>query len=96
VVLRVDMTCDGCVQAVKRILGKTEGTRCCCAALLRHCCATAVAARTSARMRLAAAGVESYEVDLALKKVTVRGAVTPEALVERVSKMGKDTALWAQ
>lgn len=64
VVLRVDMTCEGCVNAVKRILGKTEG-------------------------------VESFDVDLALKKVTVRGSVTPEALVEKVSKMGKDTALWA-
>jgi copper chaperone len=63
VVLRVDMTCEGCVNAVKRILGKTEG-------------------------------VESFDVDLALKKVTVRGSVSAEALVEKVGKMGKDTSLW--
>jgi hypothetical protein len=48
------------------------------------------------RLGACAAGVESFEVDLALKKVTVRGAVTPEALVERVAKMGKDTSLWAE
>ena len=39
-------------------------------------------------------GVESFEVDLPLNKVTVRGNVTPEAVLERVSKTGKETALW--
>jgi hypothetical protein len=31
---------------------------------------------------------------LAQNKVTVRGNVTPEAVLERVSKTGKETALW--
>ena len=39
-------------------------------------------------------GVESFEIDLPLNKVTVRGNVTPEAVLERVSKTGKETALW--
>jgi copper chaperone len=38
--------------------------------------------------------VESFDVDLAQQKVTVRGNVTPEAVLDKVSKTGKDTALW--
>ena len=41
------------------------------------------------------AGVESYDVELAEKKVTVRGNVTPEQCVEKLSKTGKQTSLWA-
>eukprot|EP00199_Chlamydomonas_sp_CCMP681_P008343 CAMPEP_0119108392 /NCGR_PEP_ID=MMETSP1180-20130426/14122_1 /TAXON_ID=3052 ORGANISM="Chlamydomonas cf sp, Strain CCMP681" /NCGR_SAMPLE_ID=MMETSP1180 /ASSEMBLY_ACC=CAM_ASM_000741 /LENGTH=66 /DNA_ID=CAMNT_0007093999 /DNA_START=81 /DNA_END=278 /DNA_ORIENTATION=- len=63
VVLRVDMMCEGCVGAVKRVLGKLEG-------------------------------VESFDVDLAAQKVTVKGNVTPEAVLEKVSKTGKKTELW--
>ncbi len=40
------------------------------------------------------AGVESFEVDLATQKVTVKGNVTPEAVLEKVSKTGKATELW--
>ena len=57
------MMCEGCANAVKRVLSKTEG-------------------------------VESYDVDVATKKVTVRGTATPETLLERVAKTGKATALW--
>ena len=39
-------------------------------------------------------GVESCEVDLATQKVTVKGNVTPEAVLEKVSKTGKATELW--
>lgn len=63
VVLRVAMTCEGCVAAVKRVLGKMEG-------------------------------VESFDVSLQEQKVTVKGEVTPEAVLEKVSKTGKKTELW--
>eukprot|EP00197_Chlamydomonas_leiostraca_P012977 CAMPEP_0202866112 /NCGR_PEP_ID=MMETSP1391-20130828/7210_1 /ASSEMBLY_ACC=CAM_ASM_000867 /TAXON_ID=1034604 /ORGANISM="Chlamydomonas leiostraca, Strain SAG 11-49" /LENGTH=69 /DNA_ID=CAMNT_0049546033 /DNA_START=40 /DNA_END=252 /DNA_ORIENTATION=+ len=64
VVLKVDMMCEGCVGAVKRVLGKMEG-------------------------------VESFDVSLEEQKVTVRGAVTPEAVLEKVAKTGKKTELWS-
>ncbi|CAO2178568.1 unnamed protein product [Urochloa humidicola] len=63
VVLRVGMSCEGCVGAVKRVLGKMEG-------------------------------VESYDVDIKEQKVTVKGNVTPDAVLQTVSKTGKKTSFW--
>ena len=63
VVLKVGMSCQGCVGAVKRVLGKMQG-------------------------------VESYEVDLKEQKVTVKGNVQPDAVLQTVSKTGKKTAFW--
>ena len=40
------------------------------------------------------AGVESFEVSLEEQKVTVRGDVTAEAVLEKVAKTGKKTELW--
>ncbi len=42
-----------------------------------------------------AAGVESVNVDLATQKVLVKGNITPEAVVQQVSKIGKTTQLWS-
>ncbi|KAK5795037.1 superoxide dismutase 1 copper chaperone [Gossypium arboreum] len=63
VVLKVGMSCESCVGAVKRVLGKMQG-------------------------------VESYEVDLKEQKVTVKGNVQPDAVLQTVSKTGKKTAFW--
>ncbi|XWS66288.1 hypothetical protein CRYUN_Cryun05aG0186600 [Craigia yunnanensis] len=63
VVLKVGMSCQGCVGAVNRVLGKMEG-------------------------------VESYEVDLKEQKVTVKGNVQPDAVLQTVSKTGKKTTFW--
>ncbi|KAL9337334.1 hypothetical protein Peur_069103 [Populus x canadensis] len=63
VVLKVGMSCEGCVGAVKRVLGKMEG-------------------------------VESYDIDLKEQKVTVKGNVQPDAVLQTVSKTGKKTAFW--
>ncbi|GMH13246.1 hypothetical protein Nepgr_015087 [Nepenthes gracilis] len=63
VVLKVGMSCEGCVGAVKRVLGKLEG-------------------------------VESYDIDLKEQKVTVKGNVPPEAILQTVSKTGKKTSFW--
>lgn len=63
VVLRVGMTCEGCVGAVKRVLGKMEG-------------------------------VESFDVEIKEQKVTVKGNVTPDAVLQTVSKTGKKTSFW--
>lgn len=41
------------------------------------------------------AGVESFDVSLADNKVTVRGKVTPEAVLEKVAKTGKKTEFWS-
>ncbi|KAL5974620.1 Cytosolic copper metallochaperone [Asimina triloba] len=63
VVLRVGMSCEGCVGAVKRVLNKMDG-------------------------------VESFDVDLKEQKVTVKGNVQPEAVLQTVSKTGKKTSFW--
>ncbi|XP_073099866.1 copper transport protein ATX1-like [Elaeis guineensis] len=65
VVLRVGMTCEGCVGAVKRVLGRMEG-------------------------------VESFDVDLQEQKVTVKGNVKPDAVLQTVSKTGKKTSFWEE
>lgn len=39
-------------------------------------------------------GVESYEVDIKEQKVTVKGNVTPDAVLQTVSKTGKKTSFW--
>ncbi|KAE8702120.1 Copper transport protein ATX1 [Hibiscus syriacus] len=63
VVLKVGMSCEGCVGAVKRVLGKMQG-------------------------------VETFEVDLKEQKVTVKGNVQPDAVLQTVSKTGKKTTFW--
>ncbi|KAG1672846.1 hypothetical protein FOA52_004650 [Chlamydomonas sp. UWO 241] len=63
VVLRVEMPCSGCSDAVTRVLGKMEG-------------------------------VESFDVSLEEQKVTVRGNVTPQAVLEKVAKTGKKCSIW--
>ncbi|KAK4268765.1 hypothetical protein QN277_025373 [Acacia crassicarpa] len=62
-VLKVAMSCEGCVGAVKRVLGKLDG-------------------------------VESYDVDLKEQKVTVKGNVLPDTVLQTVSKTGKKTTFW--
>ncbi|GAB4855049.1 hypothetical protein Ancab_023634 [Ancistrocladus abbreviatus] len=39
-------------------------------------------------------GVESYDIDLKEQKVTVKGNVQPEAVLQTVSKTGKKTSFW--
>ncbi|XAR64950.1 hypothetical protein NMG60_11008856 [Bertholletia excelsa] len=63
VVLKVGMSCQGCVGAVKRVLDKMEG-------------------------------VESVDIDLKEQKVTVKGNVQPEEVLQTVSKTGKKTSFW--
>lgn len=65
VVLKVGMSCEGCVGAVKRVLNKMEG-------------------------------VETYDVDLKEQKVTVKGNVKPDAVLQTVSKTGKETSFWPE
>ena len=76
------MMCQGCVGAVTRVLSKMEGA-CRLARLALRCALTP-----------GVAGVETFDVDLAQQKVTVRGNVTPEAVLDKVSKTGKEPALW--
>ncbi|KAI4373082.1 hypothetical protein MLD38_011245 [Melastoma candidum] len=65
VVLKVGMSCNGCVGAVKRVLGKMEG-------------------------------VDSFDINLEEQKVTVKGNVQPDAVLQTVSKTGKATAFWEE
>lgn len=39
-------------------------------------------------------GVESFDIDLKEQKVTVKGNVKPDAVLQTVSKTGKKTAFW--
>lgn len=41
-------------------------------------------------------GVESYDIDLKEQKVTVKGNVQPEAVLQTVSKTGKTTTFWGE
>ncbi|KAG8380621.1 hypothetical protein BUALT_Bualt06G0034700 [Buddleja alternifolia] len=63
--LKVGMSCQGCVGAVKRVLGKMEG-------------------------------VESFDIDIEKQKVTVKGNVQPDAVLQTVSKTGKATSFWEE
>ncbi|RAL45573.1 unnamed protein product [Cuscuta campestris] len=65
VVLKVGMSCSGCVGAVKRVLGKMEG-------------------------------VESFDINQEAQKVTVTGNVTPDSVLQTVSKTGKKTSFWEE
>lgn len=38
--------------------------------------------------------MESYDIDLKEQKVTVKGNVQPEAVLQTVSKTGKKTTFW--
>lgn len=40
------------------------------------------------------AGVESFDVDIKEQKVTVKGNVQPDAVLQTVSKTGKKSAFW--
>lgn len=40
-------------------------------------------------------GVDSFDIDLEAKKVTVRGSLEPSAVVEAVAKAGKATEIWS-
>ncbi|XP_019192524.1 PREDICTED: copper transport protein ATX1-like isoform X2 [Ipomoea nil] len=63
VVLKVGMSCQGCVGAVKRVLGKMEG-------------------------------VESFDINIEEQKVTVKGNVQPDEVLQTVTKTGKKTSFW--
>lgn len=65
VVLRVAMSCQGCVGAVNRVLSKMEG-------------------------------VDSFDIELKEQKVTVKGNVNPDAVLQTVSKTGKKTTFWEE
>ena len=39
-------------------------------------------------------GVESFDIDLKEQKVTVKGNVQPDEVLQAVSKSGKKTAFW--
>jgi len=43
---------------------------------------------------LVSSGVESFDVDIKEQKVTVKGNVTPDAVLQTVSKTGKKTSFW--
>ena len=43
---------------------------------------------------LPSSGVESYDIDLKEQKVTVKGNVQPESVLQTVSKTGKKTTFW--
>ncbi|PPS03652.1 hypothetical protein GOBAR_AA17010 [Gossypium barbadense] len=80
VVLKVGMSCEGCVGAVKRVLGKMEGHLSCVS--------------LPTEIWMLALRVESYEVDLKEQKGTVKGQVEPDAVLQTVSKTGKRTTFW--
>lgn len=53
-----------------------------------------MSAQRAQSLQPCSAGVQSVDVDLPTQKVLVKGNVTPEAVVQQVSKTGKPTELW--
>lgn len=45
---------------------------------------------------LSSLGVESFDIDIDQQKVTVKGSVQPETVLQTVSKTGKKTAYWEE
>lgn len=88
------MTCQGCVGAVDRVLKKMPGTH--AAASRQHLSNLLFkqALQTIFKLSLPV-GVQSVDIDLPSQKVLVKGDVTPEAVVQQVSKTGKPTELWS-
>ncbi|KAK9284030.1 hypothetical protein L1049_012289 [Liquidambar formosana] len=41
-------------------------------------------------------GVESFDIDMKAQKVTVKGNVQPDAVLQTVSKTGKKTSFWEE
>ncbi|KAF6138904.1 hypothetical protein GIB67_025633 [Kingdonia uniflora] len=39
-------------------------------------------------------GVESFDIDMKEQKVTVKGNVKPDAVLQTISKTGKKTSFW--
>ena len=44
--------------------------------------------------RSPAAGVEAFDVNLETQKVTVKGNVTLEAVMDKIAKTGKEVSIW--
>jgi len=65
VVLKVAMSCKGCVGAVQRAIGKLDG-------------------------------VENYDINLEEQKVTIKGNVKPDVVLDRIAKTGKATSFWTE
>ena len=83
------MSCQGCVGAVDRVLKKMPGET----SSQLTCVPGACIYLLNSFSLLA--GVESVHIDLPSQKVLVKGNVTPEAVVQQVSKTGKPTELWS-
>ncbi|KHN00909.1 hypothetical protein glysoja_000577 [Glycine soja] len=105
VVLKVGMSCEGCVGAVKRVLGKLDAqpsshcvlhSNCFLLRLSLHCVFYQLVLSSTARdARLEGEkGVESYDIDLKEQKVVVKGNVQPDTVLATVSKTGKKTTFW--
>lgn len=106
VVLKVGMSCQGCVGAVNRVLGKMEGIF---SKFLFHMYFililliyqlyiykynSCVLYTKPSRIYQTISGVESFDIDIKEQKVTVKGKVEPEAVFQTVSKTGKKTSYW--
>lgn len=96
VALKVGMSCQGCVGAVERVLKKMPGTSGSvpCVQESQAPFSRLFFVHTVCYENAPVAGVESVDIDLPSQKVLVKGDVTPEAVVQQVSKTGKPTELW--
>lgn len=110
VVLKVGMSCQGCAGAVRRVLGKMEGPffLWSCARNSSHYFSYQ-GGKSFFPFKLSKAdpdlfitgndmitGVESFDIDMKEQKVTVKGNVQPDAVLQTVSKTGKKTAFWEE
>ena len=103
IVLKVAMMCGGCSGAVERVLSKMEG---CVSALgsravpspRRQLCARPtdqIRSSPSPPPPRSVAGVDAFDVNLETQKVTVKGSVTQEEVIEKIAKTGKAVEPWA-
>ncbi|KAH0673503.1 hypothetical protein KY284_024590 [Solanum tuberosum] len=99
---RVGMSCEGCVGAVKRVLGKMEvysmsrsvrpGQERSSSVLIIFLTLPHVIDCTINGWN--SFSVETFDIDLKEQKVIVKGNVQPDAILKTVSKTGKPTSFW--
>ncbi|TQE00280.1 hypothetical protein C1H46_014112 [Malus baccata] len=107
-VLKVGMSCQGCVGAVKRVLGKLEALYTGYhfgvlqkkkeeighdSYVLELGVYFTLGVDAMKIMRVPV-GVESYDIDFDAQKVTVKSNLPSETVLQTVSKTGKKTAYW--
>lgn len=90
VVLRVSLHCKGCAGKVKKHISKMEGEL---SLILSLSLTSSSVSIINTYKHASNPGVTSFDIDIATKKVTVVGDVTPLGVLNSISKV-KSAQFW--